>query len=120
MKRTLLLLAALISCLVLSACSYSNKSNSDISITQDNGTYRANETTTVTTAKISADEALGIALEYAGTTKNQVTVTENSLDYEDGILVYDIDFILENTEYSFDVNAHSGEIIKHDRDMDIR
>lgn len=120
MKRTSLLLTILISCLVLSACSYSKKSNGDISITQDNGTYRPNDATTVPTAKISAEEALGIALEYAGTTKDQVTVTENTLDYEDGILIYDIDFILENTEYSFDVDAHSGEIIKHDRDMDIR
>lgn len=115
MKQLLLLSAMLISCLILSGCSYSQEHNGDVKLTQDNGTYRSSETTTVSTAKISAEEALGIALEYAGTTKDQVTVTENSLDYEDGILVHDIEFILGNTEFSFDVDAHSGEIIKHDR-----
>lgn len=119
MKRTSLLLATLISCLSLSACSYSKNSNSDISITQDNGTYRANDAATVSTAKISAEEALGIALEYAGVTKDQVSVLENKLDYDDEILVYEIDFIFDNTEYSFKVDAHSGEIIELDRNSNV-
>ena len=116
MKRTLLLLTTFIACLALSACSYSKKNYDDISLTQDNGTYRANDATTVSAAKISTDEALGIALEYAGVTKDQVSVIENKLDYDDEILVYEIDFIFDNTEYSFNVDAHSGEIIELDRD----
>lgn len=68
------------------------------------------------TAKITADEALNIALENAGVTKDSISNLKNKLDTDDGILVYEIDFDSGNTEYSYDINAETGAIVESDRD----
>ncbi len=68
------------------------------------------------TPRITADEALNIALEQAGVTRDNIFNLENRLENEDGVLVYEIDFESGNTEYSYDVNADSGAIVERDRD----
>lgn len=67
--------------------------------------------------ELSADEALDIALEQAGVTRADIRDLENNLDTENGVLVYEIDFEAGNTEYSYDVNATTGEITERDRDI---
>ncbi len=66
--------------------------------------------------RLTADEALNIALEQAGVTRDDIRNLENRLEKEDGVLVYEIDFDSGNTEYSYDVNADSGAIVERDRD----
>lgn len=67
--------------------------------------------------ELTAEEALDIALGQAGVTREQITNLESYLDREDGRLVYEIDFDAGGTEYSFDVNANTGEIVERDRDI---
>ncbi len=69
-------------------------------------------------SRLTADEALDIALREAGVGKNEIRELENNLDRENGVLVYDIDFKSGNTEYSFDINAETGDIIDRDKDND--
>ena len=67
--------------------------------------------------KLTADEALDVALREAGLGKNEIRELENNLDRENGILVYDIEFKSGNTEYSYDINAQTGEIIDREKDL---
>ncbi len=66
--------------------------------------------------EISADEALNIALQQAGVTRDSITNLENKLDRDDGVLVYEIDFDAGGTEYSYDVDAKTGNIVERDRE----
>lgn len=67
------------------------------------------ETATVT-AQITLDEAKEKALTDAGLTASDVTFTKEKLDLDDRISVYDIEFISENTEYEYEINANTGAI----------
>lgn len=69
-------------------------------------------------AKITADEALEIALEEAGLSSDDVRNVENRLERDDGVLIYEIDFDAGDTEYSYDVDARTGAIVDRDRDRD--
>ena len=60
---------------------------------------------------MASDAALGIALSRAGLTADEVTVTELKLEWDDGVRVYDIDFLLAGkTEYEYEIDAVTGEI----------
>ena len=59
---------------------------------------------------ISGDEALAAALKHAGLSQADVTVTENNLDWDDGIQEYDIDFYTDSKKYDYTVNAQTGDI----------
>lgn len=63
---------------------------------------------------IGKDKATEIALEDVGLTQDDVTRLRVSKDREDGRSVYEVQFTNENTEYDYEVEASSGEIIKAD------
>ena len=67
---------------------------------------------------ISFDEAKQIALQHANLSDNQVTFIKVSQDYDDGINKYEIEFYYNNTEYDYEINAYSGEILKFDYDAE--
>ena len=64
---------------------------------------------------ITPDQALDKALSYAKLKKSEIENVTNKIDVDDGVTVYEIDFIgPDNVEYEFEVNANSGEIISFD------
>jgi len=63
---------------------------------------------------ISLDEAKSIALTRANLTTEQVTYTEASFEYDDGMAVYQIDFISGGMEYEVEINAVDGTIVEYD------
>lgn len=73
----------------------------------------------VVTAKITLDRAKEIALKDAGLTITGVTFTEEKLDVDDGISVYDIDFYVDNVEYEYEINAVTGAIYSKSREVRI-
>ncbi len=95
MKKFLTLICTVIFLLTLSACNPQSSGNDP---------------------QLTADEALNIALEQAGVTRENIRNLENTLESENGVLVYEIDFESGNTEYSYDVNAETGAIVERDRD----
>ncbi len=66
---------------------------------------------------LSADDALDIALNQAGVTRENIRNLKNRLEWDDGIRIYEIDFDSGTNEYSFDVNAETGAIVERDRDI---
>lgn len=65
--------------------------------------------------KISAKE---IALKHVGAKESDITQYECELDYENGVMVYEIDFSFNGYEYEYDINALTGEIVNSDKELD--
>ena len=63
-------------------------------------------------------KAKSIALNHAGVSEGKAYDMEIELDDEDGILVYEIEFKSGGMEYSYEINAASGAILKHEAELD--
>ena len=88
-----------------------NSNNSNNSNT--NGSNNGNNTTT---ASIPLDEAKNIALTNANLTEDAVQFLRTEQEYDDGVLVYEIDFTHGDYEYDYKINANTGEVVSYDRD----
>ena len=60
---------------------------------------------------ISEEEAKKIATDYLNINVEDVSFTKNKLDYDDGNLIYELEFYYSGNEYEFDIDAYSKEII---------
>ena len=58
---------------------------------------------------IGGDKAKEIALKDAGYTASQVTMVRLSNDWEDGRMVYDVEFYVNKTEYDYEIDAIQGD-----------
>lgn len=67
---------------------------------------------------IGAERAKEIALEHAGLTESDVRFVKAELDRDDRIVKYEIEFYAGMTEYSYEIDAVSGEILEYDVDRD--
>lgn len=67
---------------------------------------------------IGKDAALSAALKAAGLSKDQVKNIEIELDYEHGVMVYEVEFDRGFDEYSYDIDAKTGEVVAYDNDDD--
>ncbi len=67
---------------------------------------------------ISEAEAKAIALAHAGISEANVSNMFCKLDYDDGVAEYEVEFWDGTTEYDYEINAVSGEIIGYDYDME--
>ena len=74
--------------------------------------------TASTDGLISATKARNKALKHAGFKKSQVTGLYTELDFDDGIYVYEVEFYNGRMEYSYEINATSGEIISYESEYD--
>ena len=68
--------------------------------------------------KITADEAKAAALAHAGVKASDARVLKVSLDYEDGVAVYEVDFIVGRIEYEYEIHAASGRVLSHEKDVE--
>lgn len=73
--------------------------------------------TTKGTAKISIEEAKNIALDHANLTSDKVSFVRIERDFDHGVEKYDIEFDYGNTEYEYEINAATGEIIEYNREV---
>ncbi len=63
-------------------------------------------------------KAKSVALNHAGVSENKAYDLEIELDDEDGRLVYEIEFKSGGMEYSYEINAATGAILKHEAEID--
>ena len=63
-------------------------------------------------------KAKSIALNHAGVSENEAYDMEIELDDEDGTLVYEVEFKSGGMEYSYEINAATGAILKHETEID--
>ncbi len=80
--------------------------------------------TAATTAATSNNGVVGVskagtlALTHAGLSKSQVRGYECKLDRENGITVYEVEFVYGNYEYEYEINATTGKIISVEKSRD--
>ena len=61
---------------------------------------------------LTRSEARDLALDNAGVSAEQATFTKSKLDYEDGVLVYEIEFVTDQSAYEYEIDAATGEILE--------
>ncbi len=67
---------------------------------------------------IGEEEAVAAALFHAKLTKAGIMGLRVSLERDDGRMKYEVEFYFVDTEYDYDIDAISGEIISFDRDAE--
>lgn len=73
---------------------------------------------TAATSTISKSKAQSIALDHAGLKASDVTGLKVTLDKDDGVTHYDVEFRKDHYEYDYEINATTGKIIEWDKDWD--
>ncbi len=67
---------------------------------------------------IGKEKAKDIALKNANTTKNKVKELKAEFDVEKGVTIYEVEFKIGDTEYDYEINAKTGDIIKKEKEID--
>ena len=82
----------------------------------------AQPNTNQTAGEITVEEAKTIALSHAGLTADAVTFVKAKQDYDDGRLVYEIEFVTTSgngyLEYDYDIATADGSIVSFDYDAE--
>ena len=63
-------------------------------------------------------KAKSVALNHAGVSEGKAYDMDIELDDEDGRLIYEVEFKSGNMEYSYEINAATGAILKHEAELD--
>ena len=63
-------------------------------------------------AYIGVEAAKSAAFAHAGLDASQVTMGEVDFDYEDGRMVYELEFYANGAEYEYDIDASTGAVVK--------
>ena len=66
--------------------------------------------------EIGEKKALKIARKDAGVSKADIAYSNAHLDMDDGRTVYEVEFQAGEIEYSYDIDAYTGEILDRDQD----
>lgn len=67
---------------------------------------------------IGEARAKEIALSHAGVTADSVAGYQWERDYDDGILVYELEFFSGGYEYDYEISAADGSIVKFEKEAD--
>ena len=70
------------------------------------------------TGDIGYAKAKSVALNHAGVSEGKAYDMDIELDDEDGRLIYEVEFKSGNMEYSYEINAATGAILKHEAEID--
>lgn len=69
-------------------------------------------------ASITEEQAKEIAANHAGVAVADVTFHSVSLEEDDGRRVYDVEFYSGSTEYDYEIDASTGDILSYDNDVE--
>ena len=64
-------------------------------------------------AYIGVEAAKQAALSHAGVSASDATFVEAEYDYDDGRMVYEVEFHVKGTEYDYEIDAQTGEVVKY-------
>ena len=62
---------------------------------------------------IGLDAAKQAALKHAGVSASDATFVEAEYDYDDGKMVYEVEFHVSGTEYDYEIDAQTGAVVKY-------
>lgn len=74
--------------------------------------------TNTSTTDIGAEAAKSAALAHAGVSASDATFLQVKQDWENGRLVYDVEFYSNGKEYDYEIAASNGEILSYDYDVE--
>lgn len=84
---------------------------------QQGNTQSVTNQSSVNQTKITVDDAKNTALKDAGfNDASTVVFTSEKLDYDNGRQVYEIDFHDAQTEYEYDIDSSTGEIVSRSQE----
>ena len=67
-------------------------------------------------AYIGSDAALSAALRHAGVASSGATLLKSQFDYEDGRMVYEVEFLAGQTKYEYDIDASTGDVVAYQQE----
>ena len=82
------------------------------------GGLNSNVLGTESKTQITSEQAEQTALTHAGLTAEEVKFKRTELEFDDGIYKYEIEFYVGTTEYDYEIDANTGNIISFDKDID--
>lgn len=69
-------------------------------------------------SEIGSARAQEIALNHAGLSESEVSLMRTETEYDDGRMRYEVEFYFGRTEYSYAIDAYTGDILEYDVDRD--
>lgn len=123
MKKLLSLILSLGLILTLSACdmnmgSTASGDKSGVSLSSQQSFVSETVSSDADSKLLTREEVIDIALKHAGFKESEVLNLTAELDREMTHSEWEVDFDKDNFEYSYDINATTGEIIKNDKEID--
>ena len=61
---------------------------------------------------------MNAALANAGVSEGQISHQKVELDRDDGRMIYEIEFRVDRTEYDYEIDALTGDVLKAESDWD--
>ncbi|MBC8544361.1 PepSY domain-containing protein [Bianquea renquensis] len=68
-------------------------------------------------AYIGEEKAKSIAVEHAQVSLSEAAFQKVELDYEDGRVVYEVEFSSAGTDYEYEIDAAEGTVLKYEREQ---
>lgn len=68
-------------------------------------------------AYIGLEAAKQAALDHAGVSASEATFLEAEYDYDDGKMVYEVEFHVKGTEYEYEIDALTGAVVKYESEQ---
>ncbi len=65
------------------------------------------------TGYIGAERALQISLDHAGVPTDEIVNRQAEMDFDDGAMVYEVEFQYGNKEYEYEIDAKDGAVIEY-------
>lgn len=81
-------------------------------------TQGGGESTGTASGTITLEQAKEIALNHAGLTADAVYFEKAKLDYDDGMQIYEVEFISGNVDYEYEIDALTGAVWDYEWDYD--
>ena len=119
MKKTLAVLLVVLTVVAASACKAQiiNPHNEDTASEIVNTVKQAFAPDRKNEDIISKDRAIELALQTAGVDKASAFDIDAELDRERGVPCWEVDFETREHEYSYDINANDGSVVKSEREF---
>lgn len=123
MKRVLCSVVITLSLFLSAGCSGSDNSapaqESSATVTESTAPAPAESAAPeAAVSSIDEEQAKAIALKDAGANETDVTFMQVKTDIENGVSVFDVEFIAGDTEYDYEIDTATGEIRSKGRDIE--
>ena len=120
-RKVFIVLTAILFIFTLTACTGASATDDSATPPSSQGgsiTDKLNDNNINNNVEITAEQAEQAALTHAGVTTAEANFRRTELDFDDGAYKYEVDFYVGNTEYEYEIDAKTGNIISFDKDID--